>query len=42
MTALPPENMVLLFVGIFIIYKMYENAMIEVCNIQCYMLFIYV
>jgi uncharacterized membrane protein HdeD (DUF308 family) len=40
MTAPPLENMVLLFVGVFIIYKIYENMMINVWNVQCYMLFI--
>jgi hypothetical protein len=30
MTAPPLENMVLLFVGVFIIYKIYENMTINV------------
>ena len=41
MTAPPLENMVLLFVGVFIIYKIHANVMINVCNVQCYMLFVF-
>jgi hypothetical protein len=40
-TAPTPGNMVLLFVGVFVLYRMYENMMLAaVCSIQCYMLFV--
>jgi hypothetical protein len=41
MIAPPAESMVILFVGVFVIFKINENVMIAaVCNVQCYMLFI--